>query len=76
MANPVTQIEVLEKAREDAIILTQNDPQLNTGEQFDQEHDQEAVSTIFGFNISRLTSSTPVLRKLNTGCWGGLKVSL
>jgi len=32
MSNPVTQIEILEKAREDAIILTQNDPQLNTGE--------------------------------------------
>jgi len=30
MANPITQIEVLEKAREDAIILTQNDPQLST----------------------------------------------
>jgi ATP-dependent DNA helicase RecG len=32
MANPITQIEVLEKAREDAIILTQNDPQLSTKE--------------------------------------------
>jgi len=32
MSNPVTQIEILEKAREDAIILTKNDPQLNTGE--------------------------------------------
>ena len=32
MADPITQIEVLEKAREDAIILTKNDPQLNTGE--------------------------------------------
>ncbi len=32
MSNPVTQIEILEKAREDAIILTQNDPQLNAGE--------------------------------------------
>jgi ATP-dependent DNA helicase RecG len=32
MSNPVTQIEVLEKAREDAIILTKNDPQLNTAE--------------------------------------------
>jgi hypothetical protein len=32
MANPVTQIEVLEKAREDAIILTQKDPQLKTAE--------------------------------------------
>ena len=32
MSNPITQIEVLEKAREDAIILTQSDPQLNTGE--------------------------------------------
>ncbi|MBF0572069.1 MAG: ATP-dependent DNA helicase RecG [Candidatus Omnitrophica bacterium] len=30
MSNPITQIEVLEKAREDAIILTRNDPQLNT----------------------------------------------
>jgi len=30
MSNPLTQIEILEKAREDAIILTQNDPQLNT----------------------------------------------
>jgi len=30
MANPITQIEVLEKAREDAIILTEKDPQLNT----------------------------------------------
>ena len=29
MANPITQIEVLEKAREDAIILTKNDPQLS-----------------------------------------------
>ena len=29
MANPVTQIEVLEKAREDAILLTQNDPDLS-----------------------------------------------
>ena len=28
MSNPVTQIEILEKAREDAIILTKNDPQL------------------------------------------------
>jgi ATP-dependent DNA helicase RecG len=32
MSNPITQIEVLEKAHEDAIILTKNDPQLNTGE--------------------------------------------
>jgi ATP-dependent DNA helicase RecG len=32
MSNPVTQIEILEKAREDAIILTNGDPQLNTGE--------------------------------------------
>jgi len=32
MANPITQIEVLEKAREDAIILTKKDPQLNTSE--------------------------------------------
>lgn len=32
MSNPVTQIEILEKAREDAIILTQNDPQLNISE--------------------------------------------
>ena len=32
MANPVTQIEILEKAREDAIILTKTDPQLNAGE--------------------------------------------
>ena len=32
MANPITQIEVLEKAREDAIILTQKDPQLGTAE--------------------------------------------
>lgn len=32
MSNPITQIEVLEKAREDAIILTKSDPQLNTGE--------------------------------------------
>ncbi len=32
MSNPITQIEILEKAREDAIILTQNDPQLNTHE--------------------------------------------
>jgi ATP-dependent DNA helicase RecG len=32
MSNPVTQIEILEKAREDAIILTQKDPQLNTQE--------------------------------------------
>jgi len=32
MANPITQIEVLEKAREDAIILTNSDPQLNTTE--------------------------------------------
>ena len=29
MANPLTQIEALEKAREDAIALTQEDPQLN-----------------------------------------------
>ena len=29
MANPITQIEILEKAREDAIILTKADPQLN-----------------------------------------------
>ena len=28
MSNPITQIEVLEKAREDAIVLTQADPQL------------------------------------------------
>ncbi len=28
MSNPITQIEVLEKAREDAIILTKSDPQL------------------------------------------------
>lgn len=32
MSNPITQIEVLEKAREDAIILTHSDPQLSTGE--------------------------------------------
>ncbi len=32
MSNPITQIEVLEKAREDAIVLTQNDPQLGTAE--------------------------------------------
>jgi ATP-dependent DNA helicase RecG len=32
MSNPVTQIEILEKAREDAIILTKSDPQLNAGE--------------------------------------------
>jgi len=32
MSNPITQIEVLEKAREDAIILTHGDPQLNTGD--------------------------------------------
>jgi len=32
MANPVTQIEVLEKAREDAIILTKADPKLETTE--------------------------------------------
>jgi ATP-dependent DNA helicase RecG len=32
MSNPVTQIEILEKAREDAIILTNTDPQLNTEE--------------------------------------------
>ena len=32
MSNPITQIEVLEKAREDAIILTNADPQLSTGE--------------------------------------------
>jgi ATP-dependent DNA helicase RecG len=32
MSNPITQIEVLEKAREDAIILTKNDPQLKTAE--------------------------------------------
>ena len=32
MSNPITQIEVLEKAREDAIILTKSDPQLNTTE--------------------------------------------
>lgn len=32
MSNPITQIEILEKAREDAIILTHSDPQLNTGE--------------------------------------------
>ncbi|MBF0504024.1 MAG: ATP-dependent DNA helicase RecG [Candidatus Omnitrophica bacterium] len=32
MSNPITQIEILEKAREDAIILTQRDPQLNMGE--------------------------------------------
>ncbi len=32
MANPITQIEVLEKAREDAIILTKTDPQLSTEE--------------------------------------------
>ncbi|MDE1920525.1 MAG: ATP-dependent DNA helicase RecG [Candidatus Omnitrophica bacterium] len=29
MSNPITQIEILEKAREDAVILTKNDPQLN-----------------------------------------------
>ena len=28
MANPITQITVLEKAREDAILLTKTDPQL------------------------------------------------
>jgi ATP-dependent DNA helicase RecG len=32
MSNPITQIEILEKAREDAIILTNADPQLNTEE--------------------------------------------
>jgi ATP-dependent DNA helicase RecG len=32
MSNPITQIEILEKAREDAIILTQNDSQLKAGE--------------------------------------------
>jgi len=32
MSNPITQIEVLEKAREDAIILTKTDPQLNISE--------------------------------------------
>jgi len=32
MSNPVTQIEVLEKAREDAVLLTNTDPQLNTPE--------------------------------------------
>ena len=32
MSDPITQIEVLEKAREDAIILTQNDPQLSSGD--------------------------------------------
>jgi len=32
MSNPITQIEILEKAREDAIILTKSDPQLNTSE--------------------------------------------
>jgi ATP-dependent DNA helicase RecG len=32
MSNPITQIEVLEKAREDAIILTNTDPQLNADE--------------------------------------------
>jgi len=32
MSNPITQIEVLEKAREDAIILTQKDPRLSTTE--------------------------------------------
>lgn len=32
MSNPITQIEVLEKAREDAIILTNTDPQLSAGE--------------------------------------------
>ena len=32
MSNPITQIEVLEKAREDAIILTKTDPQLKATE--------------------------------------------
>jgi ATP-dependent DNA helicase RecG len=32
LSNPITQIEILEKAREDAIILTQSDPQLDTEE--------------------------------------------
>ena len=32
MANPVTQIEILEKAREDAIILTKTDPLLKIEE--------------------------------------------